>query len=330
MDEALYWKKINKEDIRCELCPFECLILNRRTGQCKVRINIDGKLFSKNFLMISGLGFDPVEKKPLYHFFPGSIILSIGTIGCNFHCQFCQNADISQTDEFPLEKITAEELLEESKRNKSIGIAFTYSEPSVWIETVFAVAPLFKNAGFNTAMITNGYINPKPLADIAPLIDAMNIDVKSFRNEYYRNICGGRLDPVLKNIEYLVTKTKVFVELTMLIVPGLNDSEKEIEDFCKWVSNLRKDIPVHFSRYFPRYKMKIPSTPEETLIKAARIAEQYLYHVYTGNTSLTDYSHTFCSSCKNLLIKRHSYNTEIIGIKDGKCIKCGTPLSGRF
>jgi pyruvate formate lyase activating enzyme len=329
MNDTLYWKTASGNSVRCELCPFECLIPDGGHGQCRVRANSSGRLVSLVHNRISGMGLDPVEKKPLYHWFPGRQILSIGTMGCNLHCRFCQNSDISQTGSLELETISPERLLDRARAAGSVGIAFTYSEPSVWIETILEVAPVFHKAGLRTAMITNGYINPAPLKDLVPHIDAMNIDVKAFRDDFYHKVCGASLAPVLKNVETLA-KTGVWIELTMLLVPGLNDSTEEISDFCRWAGGINRSIPVHFSRYFPRYKMDTPATPEETLIRAANIGREHLDFVYIGNVCLAEGCATNCAKCGNALIRRHPERIETSGLNNGACSKCGTALPGRF
>lgn len=331
MDPALYWTPASDGNVRCLLCPFECLIPEGGRGQCRVRANKDGRLVSLVHHRISGMGVDPVEKKPLYHWFPGHPILSIGTMGCNLHCRFCQNADISQTGSLELQEVSTEDLLRIARKHRSVGIAFTYSEPSVWVETVLDVAPAFREAGLGTVLVTNGYINPAPLRDLVPHISAMNIDVKAFHEEYYHQVCGASLAPVLRNVESLVG-TDVWIELTMLIVPGLNDSPAEIRAFSRWVASLNPHIPVHFSRYFPRYKMTTPSTPEETLLRASRIAEEEgLKFVYLGNVCRPEGCVTRCAHCGHELIRRHTYDVELTGLRaDGTCGRCGTPLPGRF
>lgn len=281
MKRMLFFKTLEKNQIQCTLCPFNCIIKEGKSGNCQVRINDHGLLKSLIYQKAVSIALDPIEKKPLYHFYPGSQILSIGTVGCNFHCQFCQNWEISQNVTLPLKDITPDYLLSLAKQYNAIGIAYTYSEPIVWFETVLETAQTFKDAGLKNIMITNGFINKEPLEMLVPLIDAMNIDVKSFNPNFYTKYVSGRLDPIKNNIEYL--HDKIHLELTMLIIPSLNDNLSEVKSFVKWVASIDKAIPVHFSRYFPNYKMTLPPTPKETLYKIKELALQYLDHVYLGN-----------------------------------------------
>jgi len=328
MKEALYYEKSDNKRVHCHLCPVECVISDGKAGNCRVRYNNAGVLYSKITDRVSGLGMDPIEKKPLYHFMPGRSILSIGTMGCNFHCKFCQNADISQTGDLELDEVDPASLLEMARQKDSIGIAFTYTEPSIWIETILDIAPVFTKAGLKNVLVTNGYFNRKPLDDILPYIDAMNIDVKAFREDFYRKVCGAKLKPVLENVEYLHDKTHL--ELTMLIVPTLNDDMKEIAEFVDWVAGMDREIPVHFSRYFPRYQMDHEATPERTLAAAFEYARKRLAHVYVGNIRIPGAEDTVCASCGNLLISRSAYLAEIKGMKGGSCSKCGKTVKGVF
>jgi pyruvate formate lyase activating enzyme len=322
MQEALYYQKLDGNKVRCGLCPFNCLINDGKAGVCGVRINQGGVLRSKIYNRATSVGIDPIEKKPLYHFHPGSSILSIGTAGCNFHCAFCQNWEISQNPDAAVRDISPEALLETAKKEGSLGIAYTYSEPSIWIETVLETSRLFHKHGLKNVLVTNGYINPEPLRDLLPFIDAMNIDVKAFKEEFYTKYCAGKLKPVLENVEFLQGKTHI--ELTMLIIPTLNDDLKEVEKFVSWVSSMDKSMPVHFSRYHPQYKMTIPPTPEETLVRIYEFAREKLDNVYVGNIRIPGAENTYCSSCGNLLIERAWMSASVTGLDGTKCKKCGT------
>jgi len=279
--EALYWESTDGK-IKCHLCPHECTIANEKTGICGVRKNIDGKLFSLVYGEATSIALDPIEKKPLYHYHSGEYILSLGTKGCNFKCPFCQNWTISQDMNAPTEKITAESIVKEAKQCKSFGIAYTYNEPFIWYEFVLDTAKLAKEDGLENVLVTNGYVNPEPLEQMLPYIDAMNIDLKSMDEEFYRKICGGRLEPVLYVIRRSVKSCHI--ELTNLIIPGLNDSEDNFVRLVDWIfDNLGPEVPLHFSRYFPCYKMTRPTTPIDTLERAYQIAKRKLKHVYLGN-----------------------------------------------
>lgn len=285
MKEALYYRIQEKNQILCELCPRSCIIKPGARGFCRVRENRDGVLFSLNYGQVTALALDPIEKKPLYHFLPGSKILSVGTFGCNFHCGFCQNWQIAHQSTAG-EYVTPEKLASlavEMVPKGSIGIAYTYSEPLMWYEYVLEAAQKVQEAGLKNVLVTNGYIQEEPFRSLLPYIDALNIDVKGFTEEFYQKVVKGKLAPVLKSAETAYREGK-HLELTTLLIPGLNDSEKEIEALVNWISaNLGTEVPVHFSRYFPQYQMDIPPTPIETMYRAREIAGKKLKHVYLGN-----------------------------------------------
>lgn len=281
MKEALYWDKVD-DKVHCHLCPHECIIANGKVGICGVRKHIDGKLYSLVYGETTSIALDPVEKKPLYHYHAGEYILSLGTKGCNFKCPFCQNWTISQDMDAPTEKITSERVIKEAKKRKSFGIAYTYNEPFIWYEFVLDTAKLAKKEGLENVLVTNGYVNPKPLEDMLPYIDAMNIDLKSMDEEFYRKACGGRLEPVL----YVIKRSAkaCHVELTNLIIPGLNDSDEDFTRLVDWIyDNVGPEVPLHFSRYFQCYKLAKPTTPLDTLERAYQIAKKKLKYVYLGN-----------------------------------------------
>jgi len=327
MKDALYFEIYgNKEKklVKCNLCPLYCIIADGKVGNCGIRKNVDGKLFSLTYDKFTSVSMDPIEKKPLYHFYPGSEILSLGTLGCNFHCQFCQNFEISQSgfDGSILRDMSSSDAVALAKQYGSIGIAYTYNEPLInyeWLKETTAEA---KKYGLKNVLVSNGYINEEPFYNIVENIDAANIDVKSFRDEFYKKYCGGKLAPVLRTVEILVKKKK-HVEITNLIIPGLNDSDEEISDLVDWVWSLGEETPLHFSRYFPCYKMTIKATPFPTLEKARKIALKKLKHVYLGNVMELEYNRTYCPHCKEILIERKGYNTEIVGLEVGRCKKCG-------
>ncbi len=281
MKEALYWEKTDGKTA-CHLCPHECKIANGLVGICGARKNIGGKLYSLVYGEAASVSLDPVEKKPLYHYHPGEYILSLGTKGCNFKCPFCQNWAISQVLDAPAEKITSKWVIVKAKENKSFGIAYTYNEPFIWYEFVLDTAKLAKKEGLENVLVTNGYVNPEPLEEMLPFIDAMNIDLKSMDDDFYRRICRGSLDPVLSTIKRAVKSCHV--ELTNLIIPGLNDSDDNFARLTDWIyENAGPEVPLHFSRYFPCYKLDKPATPLETLKRAERIAKKKLRYVHLGN-----------------------------------------------
>lgn len=282
MREALYYEKTGNKKVRCRLCPYECAISDNARGACGVRLNKGGVLYTLVYGKTTGIALDPIEKKPLYHYHPGEYILSLGTRGCNLHCEFCQNWHISQEADGPTEEITKEEAVERAKDLHSFGIAYTYNEPFIWYEFVLDTAKLAREKKLENVLVTNGFVNTEPLKEMLPYIDAMNIDLKSFDEDFYAKICKGRLKPVLDTIK--LSASRCHIELTNLIIPTLNDSEEVIRKMVGWIyDNLGPETPLHLSRYFPCYKATLPPTPVETLRKAERIAKERLKYVYVGN-----------------------------------------------
>ena len=280
--EALYYDKLAGKRVRCRLCPYECSIPPQGKGACGVRRNIDGTLYALVYGKTTGFSLDPIEKKPLYRYHPGEHILSLGTRGCNLHCEFCQNWHTSQEIDGPTQEITSEEVVERARSLDSFGIAYTYNEPFIWYEFVLDTARLAKAKHLENVLVTNGFVNIEPLKGMLPYIDAMNIDLKAFDEDFYIKICKGRLKPVLDVIK--LSAAKCHVELTNLIIPTMNDSEAVIRKMVDWIyENLGPGLPLHLSRYFPCYNMSLPPTPVETLRMAERIAKEKLKHVYVGN-----------------------------------------------
>lgn len=282
MKEALFYKESGGGKVQCLLCPHFCLIAEGKTGFCGVRTHKGGRLYALNYGRVSSIALDPIEKKPLYHFHPGAFILSLGTVGCNLSCLFCQNWSISKEVQTPTEPMRPEEVVARAERLRSFGIAYTYNEPFMWYEFIKETAAAARRAGLKNVLVTNGYVNPEPLEKILPLIDAANIDLKSIRDGFYRKVCSGRVAEVLTSIKMMAASCHV--ELTNLLIPTLNDSARDIADLVDWVyDNLGSDVPLHFSRYFPCYKMTLPPTPQETLHLARDIASKKLKKVYLGN-----------------------------------------------
>lgn len=270
--------------MHCYLCPHNCVINPGKLGACRARKNIEGDLYSLNYGKITSIALDPIEKKPLYQFKPGSMILSAGTFGCNLKCSFCQNWSIAH--EHPdTYMMTPESLVakaRELEHDGNIGIAYTYNEPSIWYEFVYATSKLAKEAGLSNVLVTNGFIGKEAMNDLLPFIDAMNIDVKAYTASFYNEICKGTLDNVKETVELVYDRCHV--EITTLVIPTLNDALTEISDMSKWISSLSPKIPLHLSRYFPNYNMQhIPPTPKETLVKCREEALKYLEYVYLGN-----------------------------------------------
>lgn len=280
--EAMFYEKF-KDKIHCFLCPHNCVIENGHFGKCNVRTHEDGKLFTINYGEITSASLDPIEKKPLYYFKPHSNIFSVGSFGCNFKCSFCQNYSISQY-KAKSQYVSSESLVETILTMKdNIGVAFTYNDPSIWYEYVYDCAKLLKetNPSAVVVLVTNGYINEEPLKKLLPFVDAMNIDLKGFNNEYYKNLCGGSLEPVLKAIR--IASKACHVEITTLLVSEKNDNIEEVEEIAKFLSSIDKGIPLHLSRYFPRYKLENSPTDINFMMEAEIVAKRYLNKVKLGN-----------------------------------------------
>jgi pyruvate formate lyase activating enzyme len=322
MKEAMFYEKLENKKVKCNLCPHNCIIKNGLTGICKVRKNIDGNLYSLNYGEITAISNDPIEKKPLFHFYPGENILSLGTWGCNFKCAFCQNFEISQERPYSIYKIEPKELAEIILNKKEKMVAFTYSEPIVWYEYIFDVVTLLKKHGIKIVLVTNGYINKEPLKKLIPYIDAVNIDLKGFNDEFYKKIIGGNKEPVMKVIK-LCFENNIHVEITTLVVTNGNDDEKELEQLFKWISSISRDIPLHLSRYYPSYKYKEAPTNIYFLEKLYNMAKKHLNYVYLGNVWDEKYESTHCPKCNTLLIERNGYNIKIQNIDEkGRCKNC--------
>lgn len=281
MKEALFYKKLESNQVSCELCPHHCTLELNQIGKCNVRKNIDGILYSLNYGKVSGVAVDPIEKKPLHFWRPGSQILSFGTFGCNMSCKFCQNFDISQN--IPnYQNIMPEEIVNEAQRLSLEAIAYTYNEPTVYYEMVIETAILAKKKGIANVLVSNGFINLKPLKKLMPYLDAANIDVKTYDKGLYRAICSGELEPVLNTIKHLV-KEKIHVELTCLLVPGLFEDLALVEVFFKGLRDIAGDAPLHLSRYFPRYLYKEPPTDIGKMLEIQYIAQKYFSYAKLGN-----------------------------------------------
>jgi len=331
MFEAEFYKNIDNDKLQCNLCPHYCILENQQTGICKVIINHKGKLYSENYGKISAYSFDPIEKKPLYHFYPGKEIFSIGSVGCNLRCQFCQNHEISQNgvnNNRKLHELSALSLVNIALRNKkNIGIAYTYNEPLVFYEFMKDTALPAKQSGLKNVMVTNGFINIEPLNKILKFIDAFSVDLKSFTNDFYKKITFSKLQPVLDTLK-MIKESGNFLEITNLIIPSLNDDIDVFENMLKWISReLGKDTVLHLSRYFPKYKMDIQPTKPDMLINMYELAKTYLDFVYIGNLSTNVGQNTLCNNCDNLLIDRNGYHTNIVGLDEkGNCLNCKTSI----
>jgi pyruvate formate lyase activating enzyme len=327
--EASYYKLKKKDKVQCVLCPHECTISDNKRGKCKVRKNNKGKLISENYNIISALHSDPIEKKPLYHFFPGKNILSVGSLGCNLKCTFCQNSNISQTtvQNFKYAKIiTTDVLINEAKRTRNnIGIAYTYNEPVVWYEYISEAAEKAKNADLKNVMVTNGFIKKKPLLNLLPFIDAFNVDLKAYSDLFYKKQTKSALKPVLKTIER-IAQSNAHIEITNLIIPGLNDQEEKFKEMIVMLSDIDNKTILHLSRYFPAYKSDIDPTPKTKMLRLFEIAKEHLHYVYLGNMETEKGQNTYCPNCNTKIISRTRYYTQIKALKDTGCINCNHPL----
>ncbi len=328
MKTALFYKKLDHSRVQCLLCPYNCILADGKLGICGVRRNRGGVLYNETYGKVSSLHFDPIEKKPLYHFFPGSIILSIGSIGCNMKCSFCQNYEISQTtiDDFRwLKHYSVDEIVDiATDKAGNTGISYTYNEPIINYEYMLEIATKIKEKNIYNTMVSNGYINPEPLKKLIPVIDAFSIDLKAFTDDFLKKYTKSTLRPVLETLKILHQNGK-HLEITNLVIPTLNDDPLTFEKMIDWIyKELGEYTVLHLSRYFPHYKMNIPSTPESTLKRLYNIANEKLHYVYLGNVAGSEGQNTYCPACHHLLISRFGYYTSKTGITDdGKCKKCG-------
>jgi pyruvate formate lyase activating enzyme len=331
MKEAAYYTSLGPDGVRCELCPHHCTIREAGHGLCLTRENRGGKLIASNYCRPVSTAVDPIEKKPLFHFYPGSSIFSTGPSGCNFKCGFCQNFEISQ-QALGVPEISVERFMRMIEGSDSIGIAYTYTEPSIWFETIMDVGPKVRERGLKNVLVTNGYLAEPPLHDLLTFVDAMNVDIKSMNPDFYRRICKGSLAPVLKTCE-IAKKAGCHLEITNLLIPGENDDPAETEELARFIAEtLGTDTPLHISRYFPRFQMNHAPTPDKTLENAWNIAAKRLDYVYLGNVSSGTKEQTLCPQCGALLVSRHGYRSSVTSLlgknpvdPNGKpeCMMCG-------
>ncbi len=310
--------------VQCVLCPHLCLLKVGETGLCRGRQNQDGKLIAINYGHSVGLAVDPIEKKPLYHFRPGTSILSLGPNSCNLSCFYCQNYNSSQ-QESPTMDISPRQLRDLiQERGLAPQVAFTYTEPLTWFEYIYDFAQIAPE--MKIVLVSNGFINPEPLDQLLPFVKAMNIDLKSMSDQFYKEHCGASLDVTLRTIKKAHARG-VHLELTNLLIPGLNDSEEDILDLVKFVGELDRRIPLHFSAYHPAYKSKIPATPISTVLKTCRMANDYLDFVYAGNIGINEFSATKCPNCGKELI---TAGRRAVSLDGAACKNCGHKISGIF
>ena len=327
--QARFYSK-EGDHIRCLLCPRRCLLREGQAGLCGVRRVVEGELYTENYALCAALNWDPVEKKPLYHFYPGRQILSLGTYGCNLNCTFCQNWSLARgkpgSDALEITPAQVLSMLQrEGSPAEAVGAAYTYNEPIVWYEYILDTARLLHEKGYHNVLVTNGFISPGALQELLPFIDALNIDVKAFSDDFYERYCRGMRRPVLETVELAAAATHV--EVTCLLIPTLNDSPGELEQLTEWLAGISPDLPLHFSRYFPQYRMDLPPTPLETMKMAREIARRKMRYVYLGNVDFPGGSDTFCPRCGALLITRHHYRTRINRLAGNRCLHCGARIN---
>ncbi|MCK4882461.1 MAG: AmmeMemoRadiSam system radical SAM enzyme [Candidatus Omnitrophica bacterium] len=331
-----YWTMQDDGRVLCQLCPRHCLLRQGQRGFCFVRQNIDGKIVLTTYGRSSGFCIDPIEKKPLNHFYPGTAVLSFGTAGCNLGCKFCQNWNISKSRQWDslTDEASPEAIAQCAKAKGCKSVAFTYNDPVIFTEYAVDIAKACHVLGIKTVAVTAGYITDEARPEFFEHMDAANVDLKAFSDDFYRNHASGTLQPVLDTLMYLKQKTKVWFEITTLLIPGQNDSDGEIDAMCAWIAGqLGTDVPLHFSAFHPDFRMLgIPATPPSSLTRARHIAiAKGIKHVYTGNVDDPKGQSTYCGECGQLLIERNWYELGIYSLKNkNQCFKCGAACAGEF
>lgn len=333
--EAMLYEKLPEGRVQCRLCAHACKIVPSTRGLCGVRENRGGILYSLVYGLPIAENVDPIEKKPLFHVDPGSRSFSIATVGCNFSCTFCQNHDISQlpreNPDIPGRPAAPEEIVGKAMLTGSKSISYTYTEPTVFFEYAFDIAKLARERKLKNIFVTNGFMSGMAIDRIAAFLDAANVDLKSFQDDFYRKRCGARLQPVLDSLRKMKERG-IWVEVTTLLIPGLNDSTEELQQIAAFIASLGRETPWHVSRFYPRYKMNdVPVTDIAAIGHAFHLGRAAgLKYVYSGNVPANENENTFCSHCGNLLIERHGYTVRQMHLKGSACLKCKTPLDGLF
>ena len=329
MKVAQYWVKSGDgEFVQCGLCPHGCRIAPGASGRCRIRANRAGVLYAEGYGVISSSHVDPIEKKPLYNFCPGTDIFSIGGWGCNFSCSFCQNWSISQDFTAGKKVCAPADIVRAAMESGSGAIAYTYNEPLISMEFVLECASLASDRGLKNVAVTNGYVCEGAGRDAVDALDAFNVDIKSMDDAFYRRNCGGALAPILDFCRMIKQRGK-HLEVTNLVIPGENDGEESIAALAQWVAcELGRDVPVHFSAYRPEYKMENPATESGVMNRAYEVARKHLDYVYLGNVMTQHGQDSLCPQCGELLVERTGYMTKITGVRDGVCAQCGSILNG--
>jgi pyruvate formate lyase activating enzyme len=333
--EAKWFHALGDGRVQCDLCPRECKLADGQRGMCFVRVRTGDRMELATYGRSSGFALDPIEKKPLAHFYPGTSVLSFGTAGCNLACKFCQNWDISKSREFDrlTDEASPEAIARAARRSGAKSVAFTYNDPTIFAEYAMDTADACHALGVNTVAVTAGYIHAEPRAELYAKIDAANVDLKAFTDEFYWKQAAAHLEPVKDTLEYLVRETTVWTEITTLLIPGLNDGDRELHELAQWVATeLSPDVPLHFSAFHPDYKLRdIPATPLATLRRARAIAmREGLRFVYTGNVHDRDGDTTYCPNCAAPVIVRDWYEIVEARLDRGACATCKTPIPGHF
>ncbi len=331
---AMMWEKREGEHVQCLLCPWQCVISEGQTGVCRVRRNVGGQLYSLNYSRLCAVNEDPIEKKPLFHFQPESLSFSVACVGCNFQCDFCQNWQISQMarteGRIAGQGTTPENIVAHAKHEDCQSMSYTYTEPTIFYELAYDTSVLAHEAGLKNVFVSNGYISLKALAAIEPYLDAINVDLKSFTEEFYHKRCHARLEPVKESLRWLA-KSRIWLEITTLVIPGQNDSEKELQNIAEFIArDLGPQVPWHVSRFHPDYQMQdTPATPMSTVEKALTLGKQAgLRYCYGGNVLGHPSENTYCYHCGRSLIERWGFSIRKNDVVGGKCPGCGTVIDG--
>jgi pyruvate formate lyase activating enzyme len=333
--EALLYEKLSDKRVHCNLCAHQCAIKMDKRGICGVRENKDGTLYSLVYGTLIAENIDPIEKKPFFHVLPGSLSYSIATVGCNFTCDFCQNHEISQMPRSTLmitgKDVTPERIVAQAEKSGSKTIAYTYTEPTIYFELAYDTAKIAHEHGLKNVFVTNGFMTPAAIDTIAPYLAAANVDLKSFRDEFYKKQCGAKLQPVLESLKKMKDRG-IWVEITTLLIPPLNDSDEELKDIAQFIAGLGKETPWHISRFHPQFKMhSLPVTPLSSLHRAVKIGKHAgLKYVYSGNVPGDEGESTNCFNCGKRLIERYGFRIASINLTGNKCSNCGTALEGIF
>lgn len=330
--EARYYKKLPDREILCQLCPRECLLGDKERGFCGVRENDGGTYYTLVYGKPCSLNVDPIEKKPFFHFQPGTTTFSLATAGCNVHCKFCQNWEISQVRPEQIDNVnlSPEEAVSQAEKFRCSSIAFTYTEPVIFYEYMFDISRIARRRGLKNAVVTNGFINSEPLKNLLSVVDAIKVDLKAFDQNFYSSYVRGNLDPVLEAIK-IIGRSRVWLEIVYLIIPTLNDDLSKIRNMARWIKDeVGANVPVHFSRFTPMYLLKnLPPTPISSLEAAQRVSrDEGLKFVYVGNVPGHEGENTYCPSCQKIIIRRSGYKVETFEIKNGNCEFCGAEIPG--